>query len=320
MFKYKTLPNLAVIWFELAGYALGLWLLAQSSGATLALSLAHGLAGVLLLASVKIQAAYLFHEFAHGTIFKRAWANEWGGKTALWLTGNWMGFKQLQVNHIQHHVKKADFLVFDHAALLEQRPGLRRLIDACEWAYLPALEFLIRFEASRRALASATGKARIAFMLASRGGLFLILWRLNPWALPAYFTAFVLMIHGLRFMDTHQHTYSVHAPGSIVPDYDKAYEQAHTFSNYFARWRGLNWLTLNFGYHNAHHAKPALPWHDLPAQNENLDMARHYLPGESLVYAFHAFRVQRIMVKGDFGNPWKAREFIGASGVSFLNL
>jgi len=314
MFKYNTYSNLAVIGFELGGYALGLWLLVQGSG--------YALAGVLLLASVKIQAAYLFHEFAHGTIFKRAWANEWGGKLTLWLTGNWMGFKALQGNHIQHHVKKADFLVFDHAALLEQQPGLRKLIEACEWAYLPALEFLIRFESSRRALATAEGKARIIFMLVSRGALFFVLGWLNLLSLLAYFIAFVLMIHGLRFMDTHQHTYSVHAPGSFVPEYDREYEQTNTFSNYFSRWPGLNWITLNFGYHNAHHTKPALPWHDLPALNDKLGIAhsRQYLPGESLLYAFHHFRVARMMVKGDFGNPCKANEFIGASGVSFLNL
>lgn len=315
MFKYKTLPNLAVICFELVGYVLGLWLLVRGGG--------YALAGVLLLASIKTQAAYLFHEFAHGTIFKRSRHNELGGRVALWLTGNWMGFKELQINHIQHHAKKADFLVFDHPSLLEQRPSLLKFIDACEFAYLPALEFLIRFEASRRALTSADGKSHIAFMLASRGALFLALWWLNPWTLPMYFAAFVLMVHGLRFMDTHQHTYSVHAPGSLVPRYDREYEQAHTFSNYFSRWRWLNWITLNFGYHNAHHAKPALPWHDLPSLNEKLDIARsrNYLAGESLVYAFHAFRVKRIMVvKGNFGNPYVPSEFVGVSGVSFLNL
>lgn len=311
MFKHLALPNLVVFAFQLGGYGLGLWLLLHNSG--------YLVAGVIILAAVKIQAAYLFHEFAHGTIFKRGWANRWGGEVVLWMVGNWVGFKRLQVNHLQHHAKKVDFLSIDHQTLLVKRPALRRLIEACEWAYLPALEFLIRFETSRRALSDPHGRVRIALMLVSRGALFGVLWWHSPWALFGYFLAFVLMIHGLRFMDTHQHTYEVYRPGSTVPYRDKSYEQAHTFSNFFARWRWLNWLTLNFGYHNAHHAEPALPWHALPALHQKLAVERNFLPGEDLISPFHRYRVQRVMVKDNFGDPYVPGTFVGFPGLSFLN-
>jgi fatty acid desaturase len=47
---------------------------------------------------------------------------------------------------------------------------------------------------------------------------------------------------------------------------DRVYEQAHTFSNPLSlRHPWVNLFVLNFGYHNAHHAKPTTPWFRLPA-------------------------------------------------------
>jgi omega-6 fatty acid desaturase (delta-12 desaturase) len=36
------------------------------------------------------------------------------------------------------------------------------------------------------------------------------------------------------------------------------------------RYELPNWLVLNFGYHNAHHAKPTAPWYRLPALHREL--------------------------------------------------
>ena len=52
---------------------------------------------------------------------------------------------------------------------------------------------------------------------------------------------------------------------------DRDYEQSHTFSNVISiRYPWLNLITLNFGYHNAHHTKPTVPWHELPKLHEAL--------------------------------------------------
>ena len=67
------------------------------------------------------------------------------------------------------------------------------------------------------------------------------------------------MITLLRFMDSLQHDYGYHTTlFSKEPSEhrgDLVFEQEHTFSNpHSFRHERLNWLTLNFGFHNAHHA------------------------------------------------------------------
>ncbi len=80
----------------------------------------------------------------------------------------------------------------------------------------------------------------------------------------------MIMLHALRFTDAFQHTYDAFAvleSGDIPDDKvrDRDYEQANTYSNLASvghPW--LNLLLLNFPYHNAHHERPIVPWHDLP--------------------------------------------------------
>ena len=58
------LPNLSAITYALIGYAVGLWLMATGS-------IVVAVIGTLWFAHALIIAAYLFHEFAHDTIFAR---------------------------------------------------------------------------------------------------------------------------------------------------------------------------------------------------------------------------------------------------------
>jgi len=59
-----ALPNSLALAYALGGYAAGLWLMATASWPL-------ALAATLWFAHALIVAAYLFHEFAHGTIFTR---------------------------------------------------------------------------------------------------------------------------------------------------------------------------------------------------------------------------------------------------------
>ena len=46
------------------------------------------------------------------------------------------------------------------------------------------------------------------------------------------------------------------------------YEQENTYSSLFSRvgfGTILNFLFLNYGFHNAHHYLPVAPWYELPA-------------------------------------------------------
>jgi fatty acid desaturase len=75
-----------------------------------------------------------------------------------------------------------------------------------------------------------------------------------------------LRVHCIRFVDAFQHSYVQVAADQATPTKGRRYEQHHTFSFPVARrFRGLNLLILNFGYHNAHHALPSCPWYNLPA-------------------------------------------------------
>ena len=79
---------------------------------------------------------------------------------------------------------------------------------------------------------------------------------------------------------------------------DLVWEQAHTFSNVISFKTAIpNWLVLNFGFHNAHHAKPTTPWFRLPALHRELfgdrpDKVITLLPQLKM---FHRYRVTRIM-------------------------
>jgi len=78
---------------------------------------------------------------------------------------------------------------------------------------------------------------------------------------------------------------------------------------------------LNFGYHNAHHYKSAVPWHRLPALHRQLygDDQTQLLDFPSLLKSYHQYRVPRILNDDDdMGALDRGRGFIGVDGVSFL--
>jgi fatty acid desaturase len=87
----------------------------------------------------------------------------------------------------------------------------------------------------------------------------------------------------------------------------------------------LNLLTLNFGYHNAHHHRPSLPWYRLPALHRSLFGAATpaVMPLRELLRTWHRNRVRRVCAEGygAFGEGvGRADSFVGAHGVSFLTV
>jgi omega-6 fatty acid desaturase (delta-12 desaturase) len=130
-----------------------------------------------------------------------------------------------------------------------------------------------------------------------------VLW-LHPRAALLYALAYGIMITLLRFMDSLQHDYGYHLTlfSEEQPPHkgDFEWEQEHTFSNphsFGCEW--VNWFTLNFGFHNAHHAKPITPWWRLPALHRELfgDDPSKVIPLWPQLKVFHKHRVDRI-VKG----------------------
>lgn len=322
-----ALPNTLALAYALAGYGGGLWLMATASWP-------WALVGTLWFAHALIISAYLFHEFAHGTIFTKPEANTRGGVLMTWLTGScYARYEHLRRKHMRHHVDRADVISLDTKALLQAAPAwVRRTVLALEWAYVPAVELLMHayvivlpfLNPQRRA-----DRGRVLAIALVRSSAFAALAYFAPRALFLYVIAYLIMITVLRFADAFQHTYDAYAilESEQVPAdklRDKAYEQSNTYSNLASlRWPWLNLLLLNFPFHNAHHEKPTAPWYRLPALHRELygEQPAQAIPMAKLLLPFHRHRVTRVLAD-DYGEVDPRADhaacFVGAVSVSFL--
>lgn len=320
-------PLVAVTGYVFGGYFGGLGLL------LFATSPVWLVVGTLLTAHAMVIAAYLLHECGHNTLFRRNEHNARFGRVLNWIAGSaYARFEDIRAKHMRHHVDNADVIAFDHAVFLQRHPLLRRVVEALEWAYVPALPVLMHWTQivlpfvweSRRHL-----RGRVLGVLAIRGTIFLAVLVWNPLAALLYVVAWLLMLHALRFMDSFQHnyelSYTLETGGDAARRGDTVYEQAHTFSNPLSmKWPWLNLWTLNFGYHNAHHARPTVPWYRLPALHRELfpEDYPQVLGFSEQWAAYHRHRVSRVM--GDPADPERFRdrlrrgEAVGADAVSFL--
>jgi fatty acid desaturase len=291
-------------------------------------------AGVLLCAHAMILAAYLIHEAAHQTLFARRRANALAGEAMNFIAGSaYASFERIRHMHIRHHLDRADLTCFDFKGLLRRRPGVRRTLQVLEWAYVPATEVLMHWQVIGRAFGVASQRRhlpRVAAMLAVRLGSLTLLGSWSLKALFLYLLAAALLLHVLNFFDAFHHTFEQYfvAADEPVPTAgrDRRYEQDNTYSNVISRrlpW--LNLLVLNFGYHNAHHHRPSMPWYRLRALHRDLygEEGGGMLPLAELLRTWHRNRVRRVL-SDDYGAPSRgpggADAFVGAHGVSFLTV
>ncbi|MDE1907039.1 MAG: fatty acid desaturase [Rhodospirillales bacterium] len=289
-------------------------------------------AGTLLLAHSLVICAYFIHEFAHGSIFTKMSRNDRGGEIMAWITGAcFASYRGLKEKHLRHHADRLDVTTFNYRQILQHAPGwARKAVLALEWLYIPAVELLMHaLVVITQYKGNPSTRRRANILLASRIGFFLALGLIAPRALICYVIAYLVMLQILRFMDTYQHTFDVYVTSTLAPApaekiRDRAYEQANTYSNVLSLSNPLlNLLTLNFAYHNAHHARPAVPWHELPALHEKLYGANRtqVLTARELFASYHRNRIKRIFAD-DCGAVHaagdRAHDFLGAIGVSFL--
>jgi fatty acid desaturase len=330
-FRYAdgVLPNLAALSFTLGGYVLGVALLTSALWPVKA-------GGFLLVTLTLVWSAYFIHEFAHHAISKTGAANMRWGALMSWVNGScYARFDNLRRKHMRHHVERADVITFDVKAWLLAAPAwVRKSVLLLEWCYVPAVEFIMRgfvFAMPFQEGQPASARRRVIGIFLLRTAAFAVLGWYSPSALALYCLAYLLFVTILRFADCFQHTYDAYpilgdAPIPNDKVRDKVYEQANTFSDIVGlenRW--LNMLWLNFGFHNAHHEKPAMPWHKLPALHRELyaDGCAQVIPVSALLKSFHRHRVARILAD-DYGRvhphgaSGRADDFLGAAGVSFL--
>ena len=325
--KEGALPNALVLSWTTRGWAASFWLMGSASAWLNVL-------GVLLCVHTMVLAAYLVHEAAHYTLFATPAANRRVGEWVGFIAGAcYASFERIRHMHIRHHRDRADVTCFDFKGLMHRSPLLKRVLRALEWAYIPATEILMHWQVIVRPFFVASQRrhvARAAGMLVLRGAL---LAGLGAWSLKAlllYAVAYGLLLHVLNFFDAFHHTFEqffVEATQPVPMDgRDRVYEQANTYSNVIsARWPLLNLLTLNFGYHNAHHERAAVPWYRLPAVHHELfgSGLPNLMPLPELLRTWHRHRVQRVDAD-DYGTPalgaGRADGFVGAHGVSFLTV
>ena len=107
------------------------------------------------------------------------------------------------------------------------------------------------------------------------------------------------------------------------------WEQEHTYSNpHSLEIEPLNWLTLNFGFHNVHHDDMTVPWYRLPEMHRELfgDSPENVVPFSAQMKIFHRNRVSRIYGNHNDNSP-EGRDFLvaarkaevsGGNAASFL--
>ena len=321
----SILPNSMAISFVIFGYATGVYMLFSRL-------ILVNLAGVLLTAQSLIISAYLLHEFSHWSIFRTPEVNRRWGILMSWINGScYSTFEEIRDKHMRHHVDRADVLTFNVQHLMRKMPVIAsNLIRALEWVYVPALEILMHFLVIILPFIRLEWhykRPRLIAILLVRALFFIFIAWLSLKAWLLYLLAYCTMLTALRFADAFQHTYDVflQSDGEIADGKlrDRAYEQANTYSNLTSiHYPWLNLLFLNFSYHNAHHEKPIVPWHQLPALHRQLfgdSTLLPVIPISKLLKAYHSHRVTRLL-SDDYGvlTNESANAFIGAVGVSFL--
>jgi len=323
--------NGAAVLYAVSGYALGLAGLFHSSWLVY-------VPATLLLAHAMVVAAYLVHECAHNLVFRRSRHNEWLGRTMSWICGAAYGtYEDMRYKHFRHHVDNDDVVWFEYETWFGRHPQILRSVRTLEWWYIPAHDLImhaIMMFTSFIIPERRDQRMRNVAVLIVRGALFGAMLWFAPGAALLYVIAYLLMMHVLRFMDSLQHDYPYNPTlfEYVKPAHkgDSAWEQEHTFSvPHSLRLERLNWLTLNFGYHNAHHADMKVPWYRLPAQHRQMtgDDPGSVIPFRSQVRLYHHNRVLRVCNPQPDDYP-KGRDYlraaragigpIGGNAASFL--
>jgi fatty acid desaturase len=321
-------PNLLAIAYTFAGWGLGIYLLTSVQPVL-------NVIGVLLTAHALIYSGYLIHECVHHSALASFQANDRLGMLLGWLNGACLAdYQRLKKKHLRHHADRLDVVTFDYRAALRASPAwIQRAVLALEWAYVPAVEVMMRgmiiaFPFHDGAAADRR-RARVLVLLTIRALFFVGLALISVKAVLLYALSYLLFLQVLRFLDAFQHTYEVFpsrslAPAPPDPRRTRQYEYENTYSNLLSeRWRWLNLLVLNFPYHNAHHERAGEAWYRLPALHRALyaEKDQQVITCRELARSYHRHRVARVMAD-DYGSVAaqgaRASAFLGAVGVSFL--
>lgn len=292
------------------------------------------LLSTLILAHSLIISSYILHECAHNTVMKLSEHNARLGRLLMWVNGSCYGqYEDIRYKHFRHHVENGDLCWFEYRHWLQKHPYVLKAVLLLEYLYIPAHEVLMHAVLVIGSFVIPQRKSQRLHnltVIAVRGTLYALLLWFYPVVALLYAVAYMLMMVVLRFMDNLQHDYGgTHTLFDKTPlqqKGDKVYEQIHTFSNPLStQYVWLNLLVLNFGFHNAHHAKPITPWFELPALHHQLfgENTQSIIPFMAQWQCYSRYRVKRVMQDEDidaasFLNDAKKGQTAGINAVSFL--
>ena len=276
-----------------------------------------------LLAHAMIIAAYMIHECGHNLVFNSIRHNAILGRIMSSLCGADYGtYEDMRYKHFRHHVDVDDAVWFDYEKFFAEHPYVLRLTRVLEWFYIPAHDLIMHFImvfASFIIPQRKSQRRRNVAVILIRGSIFLALLIVIPKVAILYAVAYMMMMTVLRFMDSLQHDYPYNL---TLFDFDKpprkgdfACEQEHTYSNPHSldhEW--VNMLTLNFGFHNAHHDDMNIPWYRLPERHRELfgNDSAAVIPFPAQLKMFHKHRVRRIVGNHNDEAP-TGRKFLRAA-------
>jgi fatty acid desaturase len=294
-----------------------------------------------LAAHGRVVASFLVHECTHSTLFVQASMNHLTGTACLWLAGvPYADFHRVKDFHLKHHKDRADTVEFDYRTFVrEDLPVcMRRLILAGEWCLLPVVEtgmhcrtalapILFNMGCQRRRRAAKIG---VTAMGCFYGCLY---WVGGGYAVAAQVVAGALCLQILSIHDCFTHTYEAffldetYVPGP--KGRTAQYEEINTYSLLTLGFGSptINMGILNFGFHNAHHVKPMVPWYKLPdlhtkLYNNKVDSSQVIYHTE-LLRPWFEHRLRRVLEENygtvqDKGTPQRTVDFVGTLGISFL--
>ena len=312
------------LWFY--GLALGYSICAYGLGLSglFSQNLLINAVSVLALAHGMVIAAYLLHDCGHNAVFRENNHNARLGSFLTWMVGASYGtYEDIRYKHFRHHVDNDDVVWFDYEAFFKRHPIVCPVTISLEFFYIPAHDLIMHFImvfSSFFIPQRRHQRVRNVVVIMLRGCVFFTLLWFYPKAAVLYAVSYMVMMTVLRFMDGIQHDYPYHlnlfTEERSERKGDLVWEQVHTFSNVLSfKYQWPNWLVLNFGYHNAHHAKPTTPWYELPRVHRELfgDDPERVIPLWPQLVLFHKYRHYRIFHDAPGLSSVEGEEFLRAA-------